>query len=383
MADRLNLFLLAGEPSGDRIGADLVRRLRDRVDLSLTGIGGDELEGQGMQSLFPMSELAVMGISDVLRRLPKLLWRVRQVADAILEASPDVTVLIDSQEFSRLVAKRLNERGFRRPLLLYVAPSVWARAPQRAAKLKPLFDEVLSVLPFEPAVLHRLGGPPASYVGHPAIFEANLSPAVRDRRRVALLPGSRVGEIHRHLDLMRDVARKLGSNRRVAGIYMPTLPSLVGMLTERVEGWGVPVEIVSDRSRRRDLYAETLLAVSVAGTATLELAIAGVPTILTYVMDGHQARVYRKLGRPKVGLPNIILDREVIPEFVQSRPDPTPLVEAVERLLDDNAERGRQLEAFSELRARMSNGDEGAPRQDPADRVLAHWRRYQRALGSG
>src|SRR5262245_48293743 len=137
MSDPLKLFVLAGEPSGDRIGADLVERLRARVALELTGVGGNELEAAGLHSLFPMRELAVMGWADVLPRLPLLLWRVRQVARAIIRNRPDVTVLIDAQVFSRLVAERLRRAGYDLPVLLYVAPAVWAWKSDRAPKLKP------------------------------------------------------------------------------------------------------------------------------------------------------------------------------------------------------------------------------------------------------
>jgi lipid-A-disaccharide synthase len=146
--ERLKLFILAGEPSGDRIAADLVARLKPRVDLTLTGVGGHELEAQGLHSLFPMSDLAVMGISDVLLRLPLLLWRIEQTARAIHAAKPDIVVLVDSQDFSKLLARRLKRLGYAGKLILYVAPSVWARAPQRAAKLKPLFEDMSAIRPW-------------------------------------------------------------------------------------------------------------------------------------------------------------------------------------------------------------------------------------------
>lgn len=140
MTDTLKLFILAGEPSGDRIAADLIARLKLRVPLLFAGVGGDELQTQGLKSLFPMSDLAVMGITDVVMRLPLLLWRIRQTAQAILKDNPDIVVLVDAQDFSKLLAKRLKKKGFAGKLVLYVSPTVWARAPHRAAKLTPLFE---------------------------------------------------------------------------------------------------------------------------------------------------------------------------------------------------------------------------------------------------
>jgi lipid-A-disaccharide synthase len=371
-SERLKLFILAGEPSGDRIAADLVARLKRRVNLALTGVGGHELEAQGLRSLYPMSDLAVMGISDVVLRLPLLLWRIEQTARAIRTARPDVVVLVDSQDFSKLLAKRLKRLGYAGKLILYVAPSVWARAPQRAAKLRPLFEEVLAVLPFEPAVMQRLDGPPTSYVGHPALGERLARDAV-ERGPLVLLPGSRDGELRRHLALFKQVAAQVGGHPTLDGIVIPTLPSLHERLSREVADWPVPVRIVSDRSARAEIYGQAVLALAVSGTVTLELALAQVPMVVTYVLDPHQARIYANHGRPPVSLPNIILHRPAVPELVQDVPDAAAMEVAVRTLLDNKKARQDQIEAFGELAILMETGEADFPRQDPADRVLAHW----------
>lgn len=375
----LKLFILAGEPSGDRIAADLVARLQHRVPLALSGVGGDELTALGLRSLFPMRDLAVMGVSDVLLRLPLLLWRLEQTARAIRAAKPDIVVLIDSQDFSRLLAQRLKRLGFASQLILYVAPSVWARAPQRAAKLKPLFAEVLAVLPFEPEVMQRLGGPPTCYVGHPALGE-RLSRDAAGRGPLVLLPGSRDGELRRHLPLFRQVAEQVGTHPALDGIVIPTLPALHERLSRAVADWSVPVRIVSERAARADIYREAVLALAVSGTVTLELALAQVPMVVTYVLDPHQARIYDKHGRPPVSLPNIILRRSAVPELVQNAPDAGAMIAEVTALLDNKKARQDQIEAFGELSMLMETGEARFPRRDPADRVLAHWR--QRALNA-
>ncbi|QQR34942.1 lipid-A-disaccharide synthase [Devosia oryziradicis] len=368
----LKLFILAGEPSGDRIAADLVGRLKQRVHLALSGVGGHELQAHGLRSLFPMSDLAVMGISDVVRRLPLLLWRIEQTARAIRAAKPDIVVLVDSQDFSKLLARRLKRLGYAGKLILYVAPSVWARAPERAAKLRPLFEEVLAVLPFEPAVMERLDGPPTSYVGHPALGERLVRDGV-ERGPLVLLPGSRDGELRRHLPLFRQVAARVGSHPTVDGIVIPTLPTLHDRLSREVADWPVPVRIVSDRAARAALYREAVLALAVSGTVTLELALARVPMVVTYVLDPHQARIYARHGKPPVSLPNIILHHDAVPELVQETPDAQAMESAVRMLLDNKKARHDQIEAFGELSMMMETGEAGFPRQDPADRVLAHW----------
>lgn len=370
---RLELFILAGEPSGDRIAADLIRRLKLRVPLAFIGVGGQELEAEGLRSLFPMSDLAVMGLTDVLLRLPLLLWRVEQTARAIRKANPDIVVLVDSQDFSKLVAKRLKRLGYAGKLILYVAPSVWARAPQRAAKLAPLFEEVLAVLPFEPAVMHRLGGPPTSYVGHPALGE-RLTRVVVDRGPLVLLPGSRDGELRRHLPLFRQVIEQVSNNAAVDGVVIPTLPALKERIEQAVASWPVPVTVVAERTARAELYRDAVLALVVSGTATLELGLAQVPMVVSYLLDGPQAKEFERIGRPAISLPNIVLHRSVVPELVQSAPDATTLTNAVRALLDNKKARQDQIEAFGELADLMEQGTPEASRQDPADRVLAHWR---------
>lgn len=379
MAETMRLFVLAGEPSGDRIGADLVQKLRRTVSVELSGVGGEDLNAQGLCSLYPMADLAVMGVFDVLKRLPLLLWRVRQTAQAIVAAQPDIVVLIDAQDFSRLVAKRLRALGYTGPVLLYVAPSVWGRAPERAAKLAPLFDEVLAVLPFEPKVMRDLGGPPTSYVGHPALTEVQPYQAARDSGLIALLPGSRRGELRRHLPMLRAVARQLSTQPGVTGFFIPTLQVHATRLRGEIADWGVPMQIVEARADRAELYRQTLMAVSVAGTATLELAFAGVPMVLTYVMDRPQAIAFERLGRPLVGLPSIIARRLLSPELVMATANPSQLVSAAQALVQDKAARQSQIEAFAGLIEVMREGTGDAPRQDPADRVLQHWRPGQRA----
>jgi len=372
MVERLRLFVLAGEASGDRIGADLVRRLGPPIELELAGVGGVELTAEGLRSIFPMSNLSVMGWSDVLVRLPLLLWRARQVADAILRGEPDVVVLIDSQVFTRVVAERVRKAGAKVPMLLYVAPAVWVWAPERAAKLKPLFDEVLAVLPFEPQVMAGLGGPPTSYVGHPALSRQPMRAASPERGPMLLLPGSRVGELKRHMGLMRAAVKALHEHPKVSGFVLPTLGHLRDRLVAEVAGWEAPVNVVTGAGRDAAV-AEAVGAFAVSGTVTLELAMAGVPMVVTYVGDRGQAKRYAQLERPPmVALPNIVAGREVVPELLFSGDaDITRVAPALRALLDDEVAIGAQLAAFREIRTLMQKGAPAAPLVDPAERVLA------------
>lgn len=378
MPDALRLFILAGEASGDRIGADLVQRLRRRTDLTLSGIGGPELQAEGLTSLFPMENLSVMGWSDVLKRLPLLLWRVRQTANAILKQRPDAVVLIDSQVFAKAIAKRLRRAGLDVPMLLYVAPTVWAWRPERAAEMKPLFDEVLAVLPFEPKVMAELGGPPTSYVGHPALTRFPMRPAQPERGPLLLLPGSRIGELRRHLALMRQAAEMLQPHPRITGFVIPTLTSLADRLRAEVATWPVPVEIVTGEARQA-AFATAYAAFAVSGTVTFELAMSGVPMVVTYVADAQQAKRYLALGRKlQIALPNIVLGREEIPELQFTDPKAERSLAPLAALLDNPAAVASQVAAFHNIRALMQKGAPEAPLVDPAERVLA--RANQRPL---
>ncbi len=372
MAEPLRLFILAGEASGDRIGADLVQRLRSRTTLALTGVGGAELEREGLVSLFPMENLSVMGWSDVLRRLPLLLWRVRQAARTIIRQRPDVVVLIASQVFDKAVAGRVRKAGLRVPMLLYVAPSVWAWRPERALELKPLFNEILAVLPFEPQAMADLDGPPTSYVGHPALTRFPMRPAQPERGPLLLLPGSRDGELRRHLPLMREAAAMLQTHPRITGFILPTLTSLAERLKAEVSTWPVPVQVVAGADRH-DAFAAAYAAFAVSGTITFELAMSGVPMVVTYVADPQQARRAARIGRPvQIALPNIVLGREVVPELQFVDPRAERSLAPLAALLDDREAVSEQVAAFHELRALMEKGAPEAPLVDPAERVMAH-----------
>ena len=318
MADPIRLFILAGEPSGDRIGADLVRRLRTHRAVSLIGIGGEGLAGEGLKSLFPMSDLSVMGVRDVLMRAPLLLWRIRQTVQAILAATPDLVVLIDSQVFCQTVASQLRKRGYRGQIILYVAPAVWAWKPERAPGLKPLYDEVLAVLPFEPAVMKRLDGPPTTYVGHPALSHTSLRATQPDRGPLLLLPGSRRGELKRHLPMMEQVTLMLKRHDRVTDFVLPTPKHEEQYVLEQVRAWPVPVFVTSSSAAKWKAFSEAVAAVAVTGTVTLELALSGVPMVTTYVADRGQWSRATKYKIRFASLPNILLGDELVPEFARA-----------------------------------------------------------------
>ena len=212
-------------------------------------------------------------------------------------------MLVDAQVFSAIVARQVRAAGVRTPILLYVSPAVWAWKPERAGKLRGLFDEVLSVLPFEPRVMRELEGPPTHYVGHPALARLPLRPAIPERGPVLLLPGSRDGELRRHLPLMRELATRLAGQGRVTGFLLPTPAHLQPRLAAAVVGWEVPVQVISSEPERLAAFSSAVAACAVTGTVTLELALAGVPMVCTYVADAGQAKRWVKYRVKFAALP--------------------------------------------------------------------------------
>ncbi|MEQ1902140.1 MAG: lipid-A-disaccharide synthase, partial [Devosia sp.] len=304
---------------------------------------------------------------DVIARFPLLWWRMRQTVRAICRAQPAIVVLVDSQVFSATAARQARQAGYEGPILLYVAPSVWAWKPERAMELNGVFDEVLAVLPFEPRAMADLGGPETSYVGHPALAQIGFRNGVPERGPLLLLPGSRGGELRRHLPVMEQVAAALAGHRRVSGFVLPTPSSQLAEVNAAVAGWASPVKVVSTPEEKADAFTAAVAAAAVSGTVTLELALVGVPMAVTYIADPGQHRRWVRAGSPRAALPNIIAGHEVVPERIAAEPQPAWLIGEMQKLLDAPQVASAQLEAFHAIRATMETGI-----SDPAGRVLSH-----------
>jgi lipid-A-disaccharide synthase len=370
MADPIRMFIVAGEPSGDRLGAALVHDLRHHRPVDISGVGGSLLVGEGLDPIFPMSDIAVMGMEAVIRRLPLVLWRVLQTAIVILRARPEIVVLIDAQVFNRFVARLVRTLGFRNPILLYVAPTVWGYAPERARKIKPLYDEILAILPFEPVLMEQLGGPETHYVGHVATRDAAPPHTPLDQGLVGLMPGSRDREIVHHLPVMRACVEALKDHHAVTGFYLPALPAAAERLREAVADWPAPVEIVTKASDKSARAAQAVLAIATAGTVSLELALAGLPMVLFYAPDGKFLELAAK-GQ-LFALPNIILGEEIVPEEVGAQPSAEVVIEQARSILNSAEARQAQVNAFLRLHEMIVTGTPEHPRENPADRILAH-----------
>lgn len=381
----LRLFIIAGEHSGDSLGARLMTALAALRPngVAFEGIGGPKMIAAGLVSVFPMSEIAVMGPAAILAQLPHLLRKISEATRAALAAEPDVVVIIDAPEFTHRVAKKIRRVRPGIPIVNYVSPSVWAWRPWRARKMRPYVDEVLALLPFEPGVHERLGGPPCTYVGHPLVerrpWIAALDPEplarrlglAVDRQPLLVLPGSRRSVISRLWGPFSATLWELHARGHRLELIVPVVASTRDLIVERMKGWPpFPVHLVEEDVDKFRAFKLARAALVASGTATLELALAGCPMIVSYRVD-RLALLFRRLVKPPhFALANLVLGERAFPELMQESSVPEALAPAIEALLSDSPERDAQLAALARVPAALLTGTD--PAIAAALRVLAH-----------
>ncbi len=365
-----HVFLVAGEESGDRLGAALIAALRERTQgrIRFSSVGGTHMAEQGVPSLFPLGDLAIVGFSAIPAKLPTIVSRIRETADAVVTARPDVLVIIDSPDFTHRVAKRVRKRAPGIPIVDYVCPSIWAWRPWRAKSMRAYVDHVLTLLPFEPAELERLGGPPGTYVGHPLIervaeFRPNAQEAARrlaDPPVLLVLPGSRGGEIRRMADVFGAAVGLVAERFGALDVVVPAVPRLADTVRTAVARWPVTARVVSQPSEKLAAFRTARAALTKSGTSTLELALAGIPMVAAYKLSLIEAGIGGLLIRvPSVILANLVLGEAAVPEFLQFKCTPERLAGALTALLGDTPERRGQVDALGRLDAIMGLGGEG------------------------
>lgn len=375
------VFLVAGEPSGDVLGAALMAALRDRTagDIRFAGIGGPAMAEQGLESLFPMSELSIMGIVEVLPSLRRVLRRIRETADAVLACRPDVVVTIDSQSFSYRVARRLAPAPC--PIVQYVAPTVWAWKPWRARHLAAVVDRVLLLFPFERPYWDAVGLD-AVDVGHPAAaagVDEDTRKNMRDRLLggragplLAVLPGSRRGVIARHLPVFREAVERLRGNFPDMVAAIPTVPGMAQVMRDAVAGWPVPVTLVEGGvAERLAVMAAADAGLAVSGTVALELAAVGTPHVIAYRANAITAAIVRRMIRIDMASPvNLVAGRRVTPELLQERCTPEALSGELAQLLRNGEAAQKQRAAMNAVMTALGRGGP-PPSERAADAVLA------------
>jgi lipid-A-disaccharide synthase len=364
----LRLFMVAGEHSGDALGGRLMQALNEgrRGRIRYLGVGGPAMAAQGLVSQFPIEEVAVMGPGAILARLPLILRRIASTASAAVAAEPSAVVIIDSPEFTHPIARRIRRRRPAIPIIDYVSPSVWAWRPGRARKMRRYVDHVLALLPFEPEAHERLGGPACSFVGHPLIERhpwiaaldtapLALRLALRpDKPVLVVLPGSRSSEVSRLMQPFGGALGELVRMGRSFEVVMPVVPSVRPLIERQLSDWPVRPHLVEGEEDKFRAFKLARAALAASGTVTLELALAGTPTVVAYKVDRLIGPIVRRMIKsPSVVLSNLVLGENVFAEFIQEDCNPEQLAGAVAALMDEGPPRAKQLTALARVPAAL------------------------------
>jgi len=372
----MKLFVVAGEPSGDRLGGALMAGLRALApDVAFCGVGGAAMEAEGLHSLFPMEELSVMGLFEVLPKYRALTRRIAQTAQAVLDSGAVALVTIDSPDFCLRVARLVKAVRPGLAVIHYVAPSVWAWRAGRAARMAQVVDHVLALLPFEPPYMTAVGMS-CDFVGHPVVAEPQADPAAvagfAARHGLAApwllaLPGSRKGEVAR-------LAPVIGAALRAVPpmpVVLPTVRGVAGLVRALVADWPVPPLIVTEAEDKRAAFGGARVALAASGTVSLELAAAGVPMVIAYDMNLISRFVIARLLKvDSVTLVNLVSETRAVPEFLGARCRADLIAPVLAGLVPDGPARDAQVQAMAVTMDRLGWGGE-APGLRAARSVLA------------
>lgn len=341
----LKVYLITGEPSGDLLGSRLMRALKKQTNgqVHFTGVGGETMQAEGLNSLFDIKDLAVMGIFEVLPGLPKILRHMNNVIADIKEKKPDIIVTIDSYSFCARIHKKLKKAKCDIPHVHYVAPQVWAWKKGRAKKVAQFIDHLFCLLPTEPAYFTPYGMA-TTFVGHPVVeggashgngqlFRKNhLIP--QKTLLVCMLPGSRRNEIGYLLPVFKEAIEKIAKSHPDICVIVPTVKTVAKDIKADLKNWSIPYVVVEGERDRYDAFAATDVAIAASGTVSLELAMADVPHLIAYKVNKLTGLLAKLLLKIKyVNLINILSGREIIPELLQENCTPDKIAEVAEGLL--------------------------------------------------
>lgn len=380
----LRLVVITGEHSGDELGAKLMDAIAERHTglIRWVGVGGEAMAARGLSSLFPLSDVAVMGPMSILPKLPRIVRRVYAAVDAAIAAEPDAVVIIDAPEFTHPIARRIRKRRAHIPIIDYVSPSVWAWRPGRARKMRAYVDHVLALLPFEPEVHERLGGPACTYIGHPladrvAAWRA-IDPAPLARRLsidpakpvLLVLPGSRTSEVTRLMQPFGATMAMLDVSGITPQVIIPAVPHVRSLIEQQLARWPLPAHVVSGEADKLMAFRLARAALAASGTVTLELAAAGTPMVVAYRVDGLARHLRFLVKVPSIVLANLVLGENAFPEFIQEQCVAEHLAPALAAILADGTARAAQLASLDRVPGRLAV-PHGSPSGKAADIVLA------------
>lgn len=368
MNDAPLFFIIAGEASGDFLGAALMRSLKKKTsgNARFAGIGGERMSAEGLDTLFSQSELAHVGFFEIVKHVPQLLKRINQTVGDIIRLNPAAVITIDSPDFCFRVAKKLKKKNRNIPVIHYVAPTVWAWRPGRARKIAKFLDHLMALLPFEPPYF-TCENLPSTFVGHPIVesraghgnasrFVAKYSIPM-DATLLALLPGSRVSEVKRLLPVFGATAVWLRAKWPGLFIVIPAANNVVGIVQEAVKSWPIPVVVTVADEDKYDAFAAASVALACSGTVSIELAMAGLPSVIAYKINQFTFMLYKRLIKAKfVTLVNIMHNRAVMPEFLQKDCSPEKLANAINELLENHDARSAQLTDLKSMAGWLGRG---------------------------
>ncbi len=375
----MRLFVVAGEKSGDLLGAKLMQALRRLApDARIEGVGGEAMIREGLTSLFPLEDIAVMGFTSVIAHLPRLLKRIDETARAVVAAKPDALVIIDSPDFTHRVARKVRAMAPAIPIVDYVSPSVWAWRPGRAPAMRAYVDRVLALFPFEPAAHERLGGPPCVFVGHPLVEHLDeLRPNAEEAREresdpavFLLMPGSRRSEIERLMPVFGQVLHRVAQRGRRMEVILPAVAHLEGAIREELRSWPYKPQVVLGDQAKLAAFRRARAALVASGTATLELALAGVPMVVAYKVSRVEELAKHFIDVHSIVLANLVLGENVVPEFIQRDCNEVALADALAPLFTHGAQRERQVAAFRDIDRALTPENGEAPSMAAARNVL-------------
>lgn len=378
---KLKIYLVAGEPSGDALGARLMRALKKKTnnEIAFFGLGGDMMESEGINPLFDISDLAIMGLSEIIPSIPKVLRRIKQTVQDIVTVQPDVIITIDSWSFGSRVQKAIRKKNLGIPQVHYVAPQVWAWKKKRAKTMYKYVDHLLTLLPQEPKYFtpYHLE---TTFVGHPVI-ESNVAKgdaeafrkkyAIKPNQKIiALLPGSRHNEVARLLPVFLETAKQLSALDENLCFVIPTVKTVVKRVKELSKASGLPILVVENEEDRHNAYVASECAIAASGTVALELAIANIPHIIGYKVSPFSAMLVRHfLHIQFVNLSNILLGREIIPELLQERCVPANIKSYITNILEHGEWYEKQIEGFAKVREILGIGEQ-TPSENASDVIL-------------
>ncbi len=378
----MKVFLIAGEASGDALGAALMAGMKALAPgVEFHGVGGPKMEAEGLQSLFPMEELSVMGLIEVLPKYRQLKRRIAETAHAVTALKPDALVTIDSPDFCLRVARLVRAADPGQFVTHYVAPTVWAWRPGRAAKMAGVVDHVLALFPFEPPYMEA-AGMSCDFVGHPVVAERRGTPdeasAFRDTHAIGpdqpvllCLPGSRKGEVSRLAPRFEEAIARLRDREPDLRVVLPTVKGVAGLVRDLSARWKVAPLVVETAEDKRAAFAAADLALAASGTVSLELAANHVPMVIAHDFNRLTWWMMKRAALiDTVTLVNIVSDTRAVPEYLGPACQPGPIANALMALIDDKDARERQFAAMALTMERLGAGGE-APGLRAARSVLA------------